>query len=45
MLKYNVPRTTLNDWIKNKDKFLTLNSYKINKTTMHKGPKPLNLEI
>ena len=45
VIKYNIPRTTLNDCVKNKNKFLSLDSDKLKKTTMHKGGKPINNKI
>jgi hypothetical protein len=45
VIKYNIPRITFNDWLKNKNKFLSLNSNKLMKTTIHKGRKPLNIEV
>ena len=43
--KYNVPRTTINDWIKNKNKYLSLDTNKLAKTEMHKGNPPLNTQV
>ena len=45
MIKYNIPRTILNEWLKNKNKFLSLDSNKLMKTTIYKGGKPLNIEV
>ena len=36
--KYNVPSSTLTDWLKKKE-FLDLESSKLYNTTFHKGPK------
>ena len=38
--KYDVPRTTINDWIKNKNKYLSLDTNKLAKNTMHKCKPP-----
>ena len=34
---FDIPRTTINDWIKNKSKFLALPKNKLNKTSLHPG--------
>ena len=36
-LEYNVPESTLRDWIKNRDNFENVESDKLNKRTLHKG--------
>ena len=38
-LEYDVPESTLRDWIKNRDKFENVDSDKLNKSTLHKGAK------
>jgi len=43
--KYNVPYTTLQDWIKNEDKFLNIPNSKLNKKTLHKGSSIMNPEL
>lgn len=45
MLKYNIARTQINNWIKNKSRFLSPDSLKLNKTTMHKDKPPLNTQL
>lgn len=45
VLKFNIPRTTINDWIKNLNKYSSLDTSKLEKTTMHKGKPPLNPDI
>ena len=35
--KYNIPESTLRDWLKNKEKFENLDSTKLSLTTLHKG--------
>ena len=38
--KYNIPESTLRDWLKNKEKFESLDSNKLSLTTLHKGRRP-----
>ena len=42
VLKFNIPRTTINDWIKNLNKYSSLDTSTLEKTTMHKGKPSLN---
>ena len=45
VLKFYIPQTTINDWIKNLNKYSSLETSKLHKTTMHKGKPPLNPDI
>ena len=36
-MEYNIPESTLRDWVKNKNKLENVSSDKLNKSTLHKG--------
>ncbi len=45
ILNYNFQLTTINDWIKNKTKYLSQKNIKIKKSNYAKGKPPLNSQL
>ena len=44
-IKYNIPLSTLGDWIRSENNFINVPTSHLNKKTIHKGPKILYPEL